>query len=107
VLIAKLSGQSKATVYMHLIRFYGSTQVCQLSPHLSLHDHVDSDVDQVQYLEWEDYQTYVKAITEFRDHIMNDPSYLRIFHQQHFVRRHSDTKNNQGKYSTFYCKPPA
>ena len=56
----------------------------------------DSNTDQVQYLKWEDYQTYIKAIAEFRDHIVNDPNYLRIFHQQHLARKHPDTKKQAG-----------
>ncbi|KAI0063355.1 ARM repeat-containing protein [Artomyces pyxidatus] len=38
--------------------------------------------DQLQYLDWEDYQKYIGSLAELRDHCAYDPGYVRVFHQQ-------------------------
>lgn len=42
-------------------------------------------VAELQYLEWSDFCRYVQALHASREHILNDPAYLRILHQQHLA----------------------
>ncbi len=39
----------------------------------------------LQYLEWSDFCRYVQALQASKEHILNDPDYLRVFHQQHLA----------------------
>ncbi|TFY70773.1 hypothetical protein EVG20_g2223 [Dentipellis fragilis] len=47
---------------------------------------------QLQYLDWADYHKYAKAVTEFRDHIVNDPGYIRVFQLQYLAWPKSDSR---------------
>lgn len=48
----------------------------------------------LQYLEQEDSKQYLNALIEHRDHFLTDPSYLRVFHEQHLIRGKSDKKRD-------------
>jgi U3 small nucleolar RNA-associated protein 10 len=48
----------------------------------------------LQYLEQEDSKRYLNALIEHRDHFSTDPSYLRVFHEQHLIRGKSDKKKD-------------
>jgi U3 small nucleolar RNA-associated protein 10 len=53
-----------------------------------------SSLEALQYLEQEDSKRYLNALIEHRDHFLTDPSYLRIFHEQHLIRDKSDKKRD-------------
>ncbi|KAA1474189.1 hypothetical protein DENSPDRAFT_781033 [Dentipellis sp. KUC8613] len=40
---------------------------------------------QLQYLDWADYRKYTEAILVFRDHVINDPGYVRVFQLQYLT----------------------
>jgi U3 small nucleolar RNA-associated protein 10 len=46
----------------------------------------------LQYLDRNDYRKYLRALTGHRDHLVADPSYIKVFHQQHLGRDKSDKK---------------
>ncbi|KIJ18295.1 hypothetical protein PAXINDRAFT_97715, partial [Paxillus involutus ATCC 200175] len=39
---------------------------------------------QLQYVDTKDLSTYIKAMTENRDQLVQDPRYIQVFHQRHF-----------------------
>lgn len=36
----------------------------------------------LQYLDWADFQKYMKAIADNRDNLVHDPEYLQAFHRE-------------------------
>ena len=48
----------------------------------------------LQYLEQEDSNRYLNVLIEHRDHFLTDPSYLKVFHEQHLIRGKSDKKRD-------------
>ena len=48
----------------------------------------------LQYLDQDDLKRYLNALVEHCDHFLNDPSYLKIFHEQHLIRAKSDKKRD-------------
>ena len=48
----------------------------------------------LQYLDQEDLKRYLHALVQHRDHFLNDPSYLKVFHEQHLIRDKSDKKRD-------------
>ncbi|KAF8901036.1 armadillo-type protein [Gymnopilus junonius] len=48
----------------------------------------------LEYLDQGDLKKYLNGLVEHRDHFTNDPSYLKVFHEQHLVRSKSDKKRD-------------
>ncbi|KDR78387.1 hypothetical protein GALMADRAFT_245550 [Galerina marginata CBS 339.88] len=48
----------------------------------------------IQYLDQEDLKRYLNGLVEHRDHFLNDPSYLKVFHEQHLGRTKADKKHD-------------
>jgi len=44
----------------------------------------------LQYVGQEDLKRYLNALIEHRDHFLIDPSYLKVFHEQHLIQGKSD-----------------
>ena len=55
-----------------------------------------TSIDALQYLDWADLSRYVQALGEAHEHILNDASYLGIFHQQHLIVSKRDSKKDSG-----------
>ena len=55
-----------------------------------------TSIDALQYLDWADLSRYVQALGEAHEHILNDASYLSIFHQQHLIISKRDSKKDSG-----------
>ncbi|KAI0270487.1 hypothetical protein BC834DRAFT_967272 [Gloeopeniophorella convolvens] len=52
------------------------------------------DTSQLTYLGWDDYQKYLEALAEYREHCVHDPNYIRAVHQQYLARDPSDKKKS-------------
>ena len=39
----------------------------------------------LQYLDWSDLGRYIRELQQSSEHLVNDPSYLRILHQRHLL----------------------
>ncbi|KAK0200852.1 hypothetical protein DFS33DRAFT_1386800 [Desarmillaria ectypa] len=53
----------------------------------------------LQYLDQDDLKRYLVAIAEHEEHLLHDPAFLSIFHQEHLQRLKSDKrKHAQYKY---------
>ena len=50
----------------------------------------------LQYLDWADFQKYMKAIAENRDNLVHDPEYLQAFHHEHLGTSKADSKKTAG-----------
>lgn len=50
----------------------------------------------LQYLDWSDFCRYVQSLDRSREHLVNDPSYLRIFHQENLILRKGEGKKESG-----------
>jgi U3 small nucleolar RNA-associated protein 10 len=50
---------------------------------------------QLQYVDTKDLSTYIKAMTENRDQLVQDPRYIQVFHQRHF-------EGSNAKYVMFF-----
>ena len=50
----------------------------------------------LEYLDWADFQKYVKAITENRDNLVHDSKYLQAFHHDHLGPTKGESKKNAG-----------
>lgn len=53
-----------------------------------------SNSDTLQYLDQDDLKKYLSALVEHRDHFANDPSYLKVLHEQHLSRAKTDKKRD-------------
>lgn len=50
----------------------------------------------LQYLDWADFQKYMRAVGESRDHLVHDPEYVRTFHREHLAPSKGESKKNAG-----------
>lgn len=57
-----------------------------------------SSSDALQYLDWADLSKYIQALGDAREHILNDASYLAIFHQHHLAAPKWEPKRESGRY---------
>ncbi|PPQ90282.1 hypothetical protein CVT25_013107 [Psilocybe cyanescens] len=57
----------------------------------------------LQYLDQDDLKRYLNALVEHRDHFANDPSYLKIFHDQHLGRTKADKKRDADYKHRIVC----
>lgn len=55
-----------------------------------------STIGELQYLDWSDLSKYVHALHNVKEHLANDASYLRVFHQQHLLTVKSEGKKEAG-----------
>jgi U3 small nucleolar RNA-associated protein 10 len=51
-------------------------------------------VDQLQYLDREDFKRYLDALGEYSDHLAHDVKQVKVFHQQHLVPDKTDKKRD-------------
>ena len=56
--------------------------------------------DQLQFLDWGDFQRYILALVDQGGHLTNDVDYLSAFHQQHLTKYKSDSKKDSGCVQT-------
>jgi len=60
----------------------------------------------LQYLSQDDFKQYIGALAEHQDHLAQDPSYIKVFHQQHLgmtklaEKRDSESVHNTLQIST-------
>ncbi|KAK7688534.1 hypothetical protein QCA50_008072 [Cerrena zonata] len=59
--------------------------------------------DTIQYLDWADLSKYIQALGDTHEHILNDASYLSIFHQQHLIVSKRDSKKESGYKKRTLC----
>ena len=56
--------------------------------------------DQLQFLDWGDFQRYILALVGQDGHLTNDVDYLSTFHQQLLTKHKSDSKKESGCVQT-------
>ena len=52
--------------------------------------------DQLQFLDWDDFQKYILILVDHGGYLTNDVGYLSAFHQRHLTKYKSDSKKNSG-----------
>ncbi|PIL25975.1 hypothetical protein GSI_11729 [Ganoderma sinense ZZ0214-1] len=57
----------------------------------------------LQYLDWADFQKYMKAIADNRDNLIHDPAYLQAFHRDHLGLTKGDSKKTAGYKQHILC----
>ena len=50
----------------------------------------------LQYLDWPDFQKYMKSLGESRDHLLHDADYVQTFHREHLSQHRGDPKKLAG-----------
>jgi U3 small nucleolar RNA-associated protein 10 len=56
--------------------------------------------DQLQFLDWGDFQRYMQVLVDQGGYLANDVNYLPAFHQQLLTKRKSDSKKDSGWVQT-------
>ncbi|KAI0354312.1 hypothetical protein OH77DRAFT_530067 [Trametes cingulata] len=62
-----------------------------------------TDSAKLQYLDWADFQRYVKAIGETRTNMEHDPDHLQAFHREHLSHSRTDSKKTTGYKQRVLC----
>ncbi|KAJ8482003.1 hypothetical protein ONZ51_g5640 [Trametes cubensis] len=57
----------------------------------------------LQYIDWSDFQKYVRAIGEMRNNLEHDPEYLQAFHKEHLGYSKADSKKVSGYKQRILC----
>ena len=52
--------------------------------------------DQLQFLDWDDFQRYILILVDQSGYLTNDIDYLPAFHQRHLTKHKSDSKKDSG-----------
>lgn len=60
----------------------------------SSHKGPASWVDQLQYLDRDDFKRYLEALGEHQDHLAPDVEHVKLFHEQHLSPNKTDKKRN-------------
>jgi hypothetical protein len=61
---------------------------------VSFHDSNLSFVDQLQYLDRDDFKRYLDATGEKLDHLTHDVEHVKLFHGQHLGSDRTDKKRD-------------
>ncbi|KAI0742763.1 hypothetical protein C8Q80DRAFT_1221194 [Daedaleopsis nitida] len=62
-----------------------------------------ADTAKLRYLDWADFQKYMKAIGEGRDHLVHDPEYVQTFHREHLAPSKGESKKTAGYKQRVLC----
>ena len=57
-------------------------------------------LDQLQFLDWEDFQRYILILVDQSGYLTNDIDYLHALHQRHLTKHKSDSKKDSGCVQT-------
>jgi len=57
-------------------------------------------LDQLQFLDWDDFQRYNLILVDQGGYLINDVDYLPAFHQRHLTKHKSDSKKDSGCVQT-------
>lgn len=57
----------------------------------------------LQYLDWADFNRYIQALEDSREHLVNDASYLRVLHQQHLLPVKGESKKHSAFKQSILC----
>ncbi|KAH9893998.1 hypothetical protein C8Q73DRAFT_694035 [Cubamyces lactineus] len=57
----------------------------------------------LQYIDWSDFQKYVRAVGEMRNNLEHDPEYLQAFHKEHLGYSKADSKKASGYKQRIMC----
>jgi len=56
--------------------------------------------EQLQFLDWDDFQSYILTLVDRGGYLANDVDYLSAFHQQYLTKHKSDSKKDSGCVQT-------
>ncbi|KAL5525140.1 UTP10 [Sanghuangporus sanghuang] len=84
ILLASSSGSKPTTIYAY-DQVYGSA-----SSHL-------------QYIDWSDETKYLNLLVDYRDHLVNDPDCLVLFHHEHISRTKAENKKDAKQRRRILC----
>ncbi|TFK83295.1 hypothetical protein K466DRAFT_498737 [Polyporus arcularius HHB13444] len=62
-----------------------------------------SDSAKLQYLDWADFQKYMKTIAENRDNLLHDPAFLEALHREHLTHHKGEPKKIAGYKQRVLC----
>ncbi|TBU55148.1 armadillo-type protein [Dichomitus squalens] len=62
-----------------------------------------ADSAALQYLDWTDFQRYMKAIADNRDNLVHDPEYLQAFHREHLDGIKGESKRTAAYKQRVLC----